>query len=112
MICDEWKKLGNVTECLRSSSTLFFAKYRHIYTINKFSKNAGLFCGGDFVDDGLGGGAWVGSGGDGTANYEEIGAGFDGFGGSCGAGLVVGSWRGGFEFRSTARFLRASGGIF
>lgn len=50
-----------------------------------------LFCGGDFVDYGLGGGAWVGSGGDGAAYDQEVGAGFDGFGGSCGAGLVIGS---------------------
>ena len=49
-----------------------------------------LFCGGDFVDDGLGGGAWVGGGGDGAADDEEVGAGFDGFGGSGGTGLVVG----------------------
>ena len=51
----------------------------------------GLFGGGDFVDDGLGGGAWVGGGGDGAADDDEVGAGFDGFGGSGGTGLVVGS---------------------
>ncbi len=49
-----------------------------------------LFRGGDFVDDGLRGGAGVGGRGDRAAYDQEIGAGFDGLGGSCGAGLVVG----------------------
>src|SRR5882724_6591943 len=57
-----------------------------------------LFGGGDFVDYGLGGGPWVGGSGDGAANDEEVCAGFYGFGGCGGAGLIVGSCRGGFGF--------------
>src|ERR1700685_291528 len=56
------------------------------YRIALEVRSAELFCGGGFVDDGLGGGAWVGGGGDGAAYDEEVGAGFDGFGGCGGAG--------------------------
>lgn len=63
-----------------------------------------LFRGGDFVDDGLRGGAGVRGSGDRAAYDQEIGAGFDGFRGSRGAGLVVGL-RGGYDiflFRANA----------
>jgi hypothetical protein len=37
----------------------------------------------------LGGGAWLGGGGDGAAYDEEVGTGFDGFGRGCGARLII-----------------------
>jgi len=48
-----------------------------------------LLCGGDFVNDRLRCGAWVGGGQDWAAYDKKISARFDGFGGRCGAGLIV-----------------------
>src|SRR6266849_3502494 len=48
-----------------------------------------LFGGGDFVHDGLRGGAGIGGGEDGPAHDQKIGARANRFAGSCGAGLIV-----------------------
>src|SRR5437879_13887206 len=57
-----------------------------------------LLGGDDFVHDGLRSAAGIGGGQDWTADDEEISAGANGFGGSCGAGLVIILSRHGFFF--------------
>ena len=87
----------------RNDSVLFFAAHKtQVVSLHeKRRRDAGatdrrnlgelreLFCGGDFVDDGLSGGAGIRRGCDRSANHEEIGAGFDCFAWGCGAGLII-----------------------